>query len=52
MEGQLVIEINHKEYVLNEGDTIGFKANNPHHWRNDTDAVTKILWVITNVEVE
>jgi quercetin dioxygenase-like cupin family protein len=34
-------------YVLNEGDSIAFKASIPHRWKNNSSHHTKVLWVVS-----
>ncbi len=46
-KGVLEIEIGDERRILKEGDSIHYKAHNPHSIRNIGDAVCKAIWVTT-----
>jgi transcriptional regulator with XRE-family HTH domain len=45
--GSLEFFIEENMYVLNEGDSIAFKASIPHRWKNNSSHHTKVLWVVS-----
>ncbi len=47
LEGSLEIFIEDNLYLLNEGDSIAFKASIPHRWKNNSSRHAKILWVVS-----
>lgn len=47
LAGELTIWLAEVEYVLRVGDAVTFACRSPHRWRNDTDGVTRALWMIT-----
>ena len=47
LEGQLEIDINEKNYILDEGDSLYFKSTQKHKFVNPTDKMTRVLWVVT-----
>ncbi len=40
-KGKLAVRIGEDKYVLGAGDTLHFKANIPHWWRNESRAIAK-----------
>ncbi len=42
---EFVIEENH--YLLEEGDSLTFKASLPHRWANLYDGQTTVMWVVS-----
>ncbi len=47
MEGSIEFVIDDDHYVLEEGDSIVFKASLPHRWRNLHSGKTHVLWVVS-----
>ena len=47
VEGALEFVIDGDRYVLNEGDSLVFKASLPHRWRNIHQGQTLVLWVVS-----
>lgn len=47
LQGQLEIDINEKNYILDEGDSLYFKSTQKHKFVNPTDRMTRVLWVVT-----
>lgn len=47
LEGSLEFFIEDNLYLLNEGDSIAFKASIPHRWKNNGSHHTKVLWVVS-----
>lgn len=47
VEGSLEFVIDGDCYVLNEGDSLVFKASLPHRWRNVYQGTTLVLWVVS-----
>ena len=41
------IDINEKNYILDEGDSLYFKSTQKHKFVNPTDRMTRVLWVVT-----
>lgn len=51
LEGSLKIEVANHQYTLNEGDSMGFHAQSPHRWWNETDQTVRLLWVISKSNI-
>ena len=47
VEGTLEFIIDDERFVLEEGDSIVFKASLPHRWRNLHQGKTNVLWVVS-----
>lgn len=45
-DGELVMRVNEDEYHLKRGDSIRFKADRPHIYRNPGDTLTKVSMTI------
>jgi transcriptional regulator with XRE-family HTH domain len=45
--GSLEFFIEDNMYMLNEGDSIAFKASIPHRWKNNSSEHAKVLWVVS-----
>jgi len=45
LENELLYTISGKVYLLEQGDSLLFNANLPHHWQNSTDNVTRIIMI-------
>lgn len=45
--GSIQIFVGVNQYELSEGDSIYFKASEPHGWVNDSAASAEVLWIIT-----
>jgi transcriptional regulator with XRE-family HTH domain len=47
MEGTLEFIVDDEQFILEEGDSIVFKASLPHRWRNLHQGKTHVLWVVS-----
>lgn len=47
LEGRLEFRIEEASYVLEEGDSLAFKASLPHTWNNLAEGQTRVLWVVS-----
>jgi len=47
LEGTLEFIVDDERFVLEEGDSIVFKASLPHRWRNLHQGKTNVLWVVS-----
>ncbi|GAB4555221.1 MAG: cupin domain-containing protein [Geothermobacteraceae bacterium] len=47
VRGRMEFVIENDSYVLEEGDSIVFKASLPHRWKNLNDGQTLVLWVVS-----
>lgn len=47
LTGELEFVIDGEVYMLQEGDSIAFKASQPHRWRNLHNGRTRVLWAIS-----
>jgi transcriptional regulator with XRE-family HTH domain len=47
LDGHLEFVIDDQAYELLVGDSIAFKASQPHRWRNLHDGRTSVLWVVS-----
>jgi transcriptional regulator with XRE-family HTH domain len=47
LSGRMEFVIENDSYLLEEGDSLSFKASLPHRWRNLHDGQTKVLWVVS-----
>lgn len=47
VQGRLEFVINADNYLLEEGDSVMFKASLPHRWKNLHDGQTVVLWVVS-----
>lgn len=47
LDGKLEVTVKDKVYILEQGDSLHFKADIPHSWRNDQEKTTHFLWVLT-----
>jgi transcriptional regulator with XRE-family HTH domain len=45
LSGEITVQINDKDYVLQEGDSITFSSAEPHLLRNDSDKLSVSIWV-------
>lgn len=51
LSGAFQVTLNHNEvYELNAGDTIFFRSNLPHDWKNPGHVVCQVLWVHSPIE--
>ena len=46
IEGELDVYINDDLYHLEQGDSIYFKSNQKHKFKNNSNNITKALWVV------
>jgi len=47
LKGRLEFVIEGESYILDEGDSLTFKASLPHRWKNLHDGQTVVLWVVS-----
>jgi transcriptional regulator with XRE-family HTH domain/quercetin dioxygenase-like cupin family protein len=47
LTGRLEFIIENDAYLLEEGDSLSFKASLPHRWRNLHDGQTTVMWVVS-----
>jgi len=47
IQGQLLVKLGDKEYILNEGDSIRINSTNPHRYINNGDIKSISIWAIT-----
>lgn len=52
LRNQLVLKVGTEEVLLREGDSFLFDSLDPHSFRNPTDELTQVLWIIGTVRVE
>lgn len=45
--GRLELWVNHRRYLLEEGDSFAFPSTQPHRYRNPGDTETRVIWAIT-----
>ncbi|WP_305986165.1 helix-turn-helix domain-containing protein [Roseibium sp. MMSF_3544] len=51
IEGELEIQIADEIITLREGDSYSFDARIPHHARNRTDRICKLIWAVSPVVI-
>lgn len=47
LSGRMEFVIEGESYLLEEGDSLTFKASLPHRWRNLHEGQTLVLWVVS-----
>lgn len=47
VKGSMEFTIESERYTLEEGDSLTFKASQPHRWRNLHHGQTLVLWVVS-----
>lgn len=47
IEGSIQIRLNDRFYLLDQGDSLYFIANQIHAWKNDSNEECKVLWIMT-----
>lgn len=47
LSGRLEFIIEEESFILEEGDSLTFKASLPHRWRNLHDGQTVVMWVVS-----
>lgn len=47
LEGTLEVRLDEARYVLHDGDSVYFQANQPHGWKNIGETECRALWVMT-----
>lgn len=47
VSGKMVFYVEGDEYILEEGDSLTFKASLPHRWVNLNDGQSVIMWVVS-----
>jgi len=52
LQGKIAYSVNGQEYVLEEGDSVHFKSNRPHFWKNLYPGTTRVFSVVFNEVVE
>jgi transcriptional regulator with XRE-family HTH domain len=46
-QGQLYLEVDGEERILETGDSTTFSARKPHNWHNPLETESQVLWVIS-----
>lgn len=46
LEGELEFIVDSERFLLDQGDSLTFKASLPHRWRNTFNGQTRVLWVV------
>ena len=52
LNGELLLVVDGKEAHLSEGDSFVFDSALAHSFRNPTDSVTQVMWIIGTVQLE
>ena len=52
LSGELLLKVGDEEAHLTEGDSFVFDSSAPHSFRNLTQEVTKVLWIIGAVQLD
>ncbi|MEJ2199998.1 MAG: cupin domain-containing protein [Desulfuromonadaceae bacterium] len=47
LEGSLEFNVDGDTYLLNQGDSLTFKASLPHTWKNVSGRKTVVMWVVS-----
>lgn len=47
LQGRMAFVIEGERYLLEEGDSLTFKASLPHRWQNLHDGQTVVMWVVS-----
>ena len=47
IDGELKVTLGDAMYILHNGDSVYFKANQTHSWKNVGNTVCRALWVMT-----
>lgn len=47
LRGSIAFTIDDDHFLLEEGDSLTFKASLPHRWENRSEAQTVVLWVVS-----
>ena len=47
LDGSIDFKIEGREYHLEKGDSLGFKATLPHSWKNNSPQKSRILWIVS-----
>ena len=47
IEGGITQTLGGQRFILQQGDSLHYVGSTPHSWSNETDAITRILWVGT-----
>jgi quercetin dioxygenase-like cupin family protein len=47
MSGRMLFQIENEDFVLEEGDSLTFKASLPHRWQNLNDGSSVVMWVVS-----
>jgi transcriptional regulator with XRE-family HTH domain len=47
MSGRMLFHVEDRDFVLEEGDSLTFKATLPHRWQNLHDGQSVIMWVVS-----
>jgi quercetin dioxygenase-like cupin family protein len=45
LDGEFEMDVDGKTYPLQEGDSLHFRTDRPHKWRNPSDRTTKAVWL-------
>lgn len=47
LKGRLEFTVQNECYILEQGDSLSFKASLPHLWNNPENGPTEVLWVVS-----
>lgn len=47
VSGKMAFYVEGEKFVLEEGDSLSFKASLPHRWQNLSDGQSLIMWVVS-----
>lgn len=45
LAGSMLFEVGGEEYVLRRGDTLHFRTDRPHRWRNPSATPARLIWM-------
>jgi transcriptional regulator with XRE-family HTH domain len=48
LSGQLLYDVDGREFRLSQGDSLHFKSDTPHRWVNDGEGPAEVLWVFSD----
>ncbi len=47
VSGSIEISVGQERFLLAEGDSIYFQSSVPHSWKNTSESVCEVLWIVT-----
>lgn len=47
LQGVFELWVGERRFILNAGDSFAFDSEEPHRYRNPSDEITQLVWVIT-----